>query len=162
MQRALIRYSLDAYVELIAHDAYQYNVNTHDSTTNLCHNAGYSPELIQLLNDNYFRWVLILSESNSLLVGYYASTGCVLAYGESANIIDWARDVTTYIPYAPTETVEGKTVDQLFPDSSVGPLLDYLSDGFIPQLSDHKVLHLVQTGNGIPYWGRFLPDVYLQ
>lgn len=160
MQRALIRRVSGKYVDLIACDAYNYDVKQYDTTTDLHANTPYSPELIQLLNGNYARWVLILSEEDALLVTYYASSGCILALGEITDIIDWASEVANRAPskiaYSPWCAALGYLFD-------VTPFLDYLHGcNFIPQLSGCETLHLVQADNGVEYWGCFLPTTYLQ
>ena len=50
MQRALMRRVSGKYIDLIACDAYNYDVNQYDCTTNFHANTPYSPELVQLLN----------------------------------------------------------------------------------------------------------------
>ena len=156
MQRALIRRVSGEYIDLIACDAYNYDVKQYDCTTDLHANTPYSPELVQLLNGNYSSWILILNEPSALLIGSCAN-GWVLAYGESANIIDWVYDVITGTSYAPIETVESVSVYQLLTDPSIGPLLNYMFGfKFLPLRSDHEELHPFQTGNGTQYWCRFL------
>lgn len=160
MQRALIRRVSGEYVDLIARDAYQYDVKQYDTTTDLHANTPYPPELIQLLNDNYARWVLILSEEDALLVTYYANSDCILALGEFADIIDWASEVANRAPSNIAYSPWCATLGYLF---DVTPFLDYLHGfTFIPQLSGCETLHLVQADNGVEYWGCFLPTTYLQ
>ena len=160
MQRALVRHSLGTYTDLIARDAYQYDMKLYDTPTDLYANTGYSPELIQLLNDNYAHWVLILSEEDALLVTYYANSGCILALGEITDIIDWASEVANRAPSEIAYSSWCATLGYLF---DVTPFLDYLHGcNFIPQLSGCETLHLVQADNGVEYWGCFLPTTYLQ
>lgn len=160
MQRALVRHSLGTYADLIARDAYQYDINLYDFLTDLHANTPYSPELIQLLNDNYARWVLILSEEDALLITHYASSGCILALGEITDIIDWASEVANRAPSNIAYSPWCATLGYLF---DVTPFLDYLHGcNFIPQLSGCETLHLVQADNGVEYWGCFLPTTYLQ
>ena len=159
MQRALVRHSLGTYADLIARDAYQYDINLYDFLTDLHANTPYSPELIQLLNDNYARWVLILSEEDALLVTCNAA-GCILALGEITDIIDWASEVANRAPSNIAYSPWCATLGYLF---DVTPFLDYLHGcNFIPQLSGCETLHLVQADNGVGYWGCFLPTTYLQ
>ena len=160
MQRALVHHSLGTYTDLIARDAYQYDINQYDTTTDLCANTEYPTELIQLLNNFYARWVLILSEEDALLVTYYAGSGCILALGEITDIIDWAREVANRAPSKIAYSPWCGTLAYLF---DVTPFLDYLHGcNFIPQLSGCETLHLVQADNGVEYWGCFLPTTYLQ
>ena len=160
MQRALVRRVSGEYIDLIACDAYNYDVNQYDCTTNLYSNTAYSPELVQLLNGNYSRWILILSEEDALLVTYNASSGCILALGEFADIIDWASEVANRAPSKIAYSPWCATLAYLF---DVTPFLDYLHGcNFIPQLSGCETLHLVQADNGVEYWGCFLPTTYLQ
>lgn len=161
MQHALVRHSWGTYTDLIARDAYQCDMTLYDTPTDLCANTEYSPELIQLLNNIYPHWVLILSEEeeDALLV-IHNDTGCVLILVEFADIIDWAREVANRAPskiaYSPWCAILGYLFD-------VTPFLDYLHGcNFIPQLSGCETLHLVQTGNETGYWGCFLPTTYLQ
>ena len=160
MQHALVHLADGTYTEFIARDAYNYDVKQYDTTTDLHANTPYSPELIQLLNDNYARWVLILSEEDALLVTYYASSGCILALGEITDIIDWASEVANRAPSKIAYSPWCATLGYLF---DVTPFLDYLHGcNFIPQLSGCETLHLVQADNGVEYWGCFLPTTYLQ
>lgn len=160
MQRALVRHSWGTYTDLIARDAYQYDINLYDVTTDLCANTEYSSELIQFLNNIYAQWVLILSEEDALLVTYDASSRCILSFGEITNIIDWARDVANRAPSKIAYSPWCATLAYLF---DVTPFLDYLHGcNFIPQLSGCETLHLVQADNGTDYWGCFLPATYLQ
>lgn len=159
MQHALVRPSLGTYTEFIAHGSHQYDINLYDTTTDLCANTEYSPELIQLLNNIYAHWVLIFSEEDALLVTYNANV-CILAFGEITNIIDWVREVTNRAPSKIAYSPWCATLDYLF---DVTPFLDYLYDcNFIPQLSGCETLHLVQADNETAYWGCFLPTTYLQ
>jgi hypothetical protein len=159
MQRALVRRVSGEYIDLIACDAYHYDVNQYDCTTNLYSNTTYSPELVQLLNATYTHWVLIFSEEDALLVTYN-DTGCILILGEFADIIDWAREVANRAPSKIAYSPWCATLAYLF---DVTPFLDYLHGcNFIPQLSGCETLHLVQADNGVGYWGCFLPTTYLQ
>lgn len=161
MQHALVHLADGTYTEFVARDAYQYDINQYANTTALCINTPYSLELIQLLNDNYARWVLILSEDeeDALLVTYNA-TGCILFFGEIIDIIDWAREVANQAPSKIAHSPWCATLAFLF---DVTPFLDYLHGcNFIPQLSGCETLHLVQTDNWVEYWGCFLPTTYLQ
>ena len=105
---------------------------------------------------------MIFSEEGALLVGYSVN-GCTLVYGEISAITDWVRDVTIRAPHGPVESGDRKTVDNLFEDPSVGPLLNYLYDfNYLPPLSGYEELHLNQTNNGTFYWRCLLPPEYLQ
>ena len=160
MQRALVRPSLGTYTDLIARDAYQCDINLYDTTTDLCANTEYPTELIQLLNDNYAHWVLILSEEDALLVTYYAGSGCILALGEITDIIDWVSEVANRAPSNIAYSPWCATLGYLF---DVTPFLDYLHGcNFIPQLSGCETLHLVQADNGTQYWAAFFPPRYFE
>lgn len=162
MQRALVRFNDGTYTEFIARGSYQYDINRYASLCNLFDNTEYYPGLIQTLNNTYTRWVLILNEPGALLVGYNVN-GCTLVYGDFATITDWVRDVTIRAPHGPVEPIDCKTVDNLFEDPSVGPLLNYLYDfNYMPQLSGYEELHLNQTNNGTFYWRCLLPPEHLQ
>lgn len=160
MQRALVHLADGTYTEFIARDAYQYDINLYDTTTDLHANTEHPTELIQLLNNFYAHWVLILSEEDALLVTYYAGSGCILTFGEFADIIDWASEVANRAPSKIAYSPWCATLAYLF---DVTPFLDYLHGcNFIPQLSGCETLHLVQADNGVEYWGCFLPTTYLQ
>ena len=160
MQRALVHLPDGMYTEFIALGSYQYDINRYASLRNLCDNTEYSSGLIQSLNTTYTRWVLILSGEDALLVTYYASSGCILSFGEITDIIDWARDVANRAPSKIAHSPWCATLDYLF---DVSPFLDYLHGcNFIPQLSGCETLHLVQADNGVSYWGCFLPTTCLQ
>ena len=162
MQHALVHLADGTYTEFIARGSYQYDINQYASLRNLCDNTEYSSGLIQSLNATYTHWVLIFSEEGALLVGYNVN-GCTLVCGEIATIVDWVRDVTIRAPHGPVESGDCKTVDNLFEDPSVGPLLNYLYDlNYIPPLSGYEELHLNQTNNGTFYWRCLLPPEYLQ
>lgn len=135
------------------------DINQYASLRNLCDNTEYSPGLIQSLNATYTHWVLIFSEEGALLVTYNANVS-ILAFGETANIIDWIQDVTNQAPSNLAHPAYCALLAYLF---DVTPFLDYLHGcNFIPQLSGCETLHLVQADNGVEYWGCFLPTTYLQ
>lgn len=160
MQRALVHHNDGTYTEFVAHGHHKYDSTRYAFTTDLCANTEYPTELIQLLNNFYARWVLILSEEDALLVTYYAGSGCILALGEITDIIDWAREVANRAPSKIAYSPWCGTLAYLF---DVTPFLDYLHGcNFIPQLSGCETLHLVQADNGVEYWGCFLPTTYLQ
>lgn len=155
MQRALVHHPSGAYTEFAVRDEDQCGINRYDSTTNLYHNTGHSPELVQLLNNNYAHWVLILRETDALLISYCGNNSWVLAYGETVTIIDWVCDV---INRAPSSLAQSTVYEYLMYIGGVWPLLDCLcSFKFIPRLSAYEELYSVQTDNGIPYWGCFFP-----
>lgn len=157
MQRALVHFSGGNYDEFVVRDQHLRCFIRRANTADLLKNTEYSPELIRTLHSKYASWVLILSEPSALLMGSCAN-GWVLAYGESANIIDWVYDVITGTSYAPIETVESTSVYQLLTDPSIGPLLNYMFGfNFLPLRSDHEELRPYQTGNGTQYWCSFLP-----
>ena len=160
MQRALVHHNDGTYTELVSYGYRKYDSTRYESTTDLCVNTEYPPELIQLLNDNYAHWVLILSEEDALLVTYYAGSGCILALGEITDIIDWVSEVANRAPSKIAYSPWCATLAYLF---DVTPFLDYLHGcNFIPQLSGCETLHLVQADNETAYWGCFLPTTYLQ
>ena len=154
MQRALVHHNDGTYTEFVAHGHHKYDSTRYAFTTDLCANTEYPPELIQVLNNIYAHWVLIFSEEGALLVTYNANVS-ILAFGETANIIDWARDVTNKAPSNLAQPAYCARLAYLF---YVSPFLDYLHGcNFIPQLLGYEVLRPVQTTNGTPYWCRILP-----
>lgn len=162
MQRALVRFDDDSYVEFVARDQHSYRHIWYDHSSSLLDNTECSPELIRLLNNNYAQWVLILRETDALLITYNASIGCILAFGEIAYIIDWVREVANREPskvaYSPYYSYAA--LAYFF---GVSPLLDQLHNlNCIPKLDGYETLHLAQTGNGTTYWGCFLPATDLQ
>ena len=159
MPHALVHLADGTYTEFIARDEYQCDINQYASTDNLHANTGYSPELIQLLNNNYASWGLIFSESFTLLVGYDVN-GCTLVYGETVTINDWVRDA---INQTPSSLEQSDDYEWLLNIEDTGPVLLYLYEvNFMPPLFGYKELHRNQTNNGASYWGCFMPPEYLE
>ena len=162
MQRALVHFSGGNYDEFVVRDQHLRCFIRRAHTADLLKNTEYSPELIRTLHSKYASWVLILTDTDALLV-VYNDNGCTLVYGEISTIVDWVRDVTIRAPHGPVESGDCKTVGNLFEDPSVGPLLNYLYDfNYMPQLSGYEELHLNQTNNGTFYWRCLLSPECLQ
>lgn len=153
MQHALVHHNNGTYTEFVSYGHHKYDSTRYEFTTDLCVNTEYPPELIQVLNSNYAHWVLILSEEGALLVAYNANVS-ILAFGETANIIDWVRDVPNRTPFGPARFPHYRRLGSLF---YVSPFLDYLYyRKYMSQLLGYEVMRPVQTTNGTPYWCRIL------
>ena len=162
MQHALVHYNDGTYTEFLVRGQNLHAVIRYAFTERLLDNTEYPPELIQLLNNAYEHWVLILSETDALLITYSANGG-TLAHGKTDNIVDWVRDVTTRAPSNPVENVNPEILTVIYVVLSIRILLNYLYDfNCMPQLSGYEVLHPVQTDNGVLYWCCFLPPEYFE
>ena len=159
MQQALVHYKDDKYVEYFLWGKNYYKTARHQSTEELLTSTGYSPDLIQLLCENYESWVLVFDErADTLFVGYgsESSGGSVIAHGDTAALSDWLSDVTFYTPRNPIGFVDCETWGSLFDSHSLGVFLRYLNDfSFIPTLSIYDVLRPAQTDRGTVYWYKF-------
>lgn len=157
MQRALVHFSGGTYDEFVVRDQHLRCFIRRANTADLLKNTEYSPELIRTLHSKYASWVLILTDTDALLVGYSVNGGA-LAHGKTDNIVDWVRDVTTRAPSNPIENVNPEILTVIYVVLSIRILLNYLYDfNCMPQLSGYEVLHPVQTDNGVLYWCCFLP-----
>ena len=160
MQRALVHFSGGNYDEFVVRDQHLRCFIRCANTADLLKNTEYSPELIRTLNSKYASWVLILTDTDALLVIYH-DNGCTLAHGETSSIIDWVQDVITRPCSNPVRYNAYKLLANIFNLPSVSTLWEHLHlFNYIPPLSGYEKLHLIQTGNGTPYWHCFMPTEY--
>lgn len=162
MQRALVHFSGGNYDEFVVRDQHLRCFIRRAHTADLLKDTEYSPELIRTLHSKYASWVLVLTDTDALLVIYH-DNGCTLAHGETSSIIDWVQDVITRPCSNPVRYIAHKLLADIFNLPSVSLLWEYLSlFNYIPPLSGYVKLHLIQTGNGTPYWHCFLPTEYFE
>lgn len=73
----------------------------------------------------------------------------------------WVQDVITRPCSNPVRYNAHKLLANIFNLPSVSTLWEYLYlFNYIPPLSGYEKLHLIQTGNGTPYWHCFVPTEY--